>query len=85
MSLYNLLSRVVDLFTLAILARAILSWFAVSPYHPVSVFLIRITDPLLAPIRRYMPRMGMLDLSPLIAILLLQWVVKPLLALLPLP
>lgn len=70
--LYILLDRVAFLFILAIIGRAILSWFAVSPYHPVSVFLTRITEPVLAPLRRYIPRMGMLDLTPLVAILLVQ-------------
>lgn len=78
--LYLVLSRVADLFIWAIIARAVLSWFPVSPYNPISVFLLRITEPLLAPLRRLIPRAGMLDITPLIAILVLQFVVKGLLA-----
>ena len=78
-ALYNLLDTVINLFTWAIIARAVLSWFSPSPNNPVSVFLIRITEPVLAPLRRYIPRMGMMDLAPLVTILLLQFLVKPLL------
>jgi YggT family protein len=41
------------------------------PSNPVVVFLHDITEPILAPIRQFMPRLGMLDLSPLVAIILL--------------
>ncbi|MEK7848267.1 MAG: YggT family protein [Chloroflexota bacterium] len=78
--LYIVLSRVADLFVWAIIARAVLSWFTISPYNPISVFLVRITEPLLAPLRRLIPRAGVLDITPLIAILVLQFVVKGLLA-----
>ncbi len=69
------LSRIIDLaFTLysfAIIARSLLPWFQVDPYHPAVQFLIRITEPLLAPIRRSIPRLGGLDFSPMVALLLL--------------
>lgn len=79
-SLFILLSRLIDLLTWAIVAQAILSWFAISPNNPISVFLTRVTEPFLAPLRRYIPRTGTLDLAPFIAILLLQFLVKGLLA-----
>ncbi len=80
MGLYNILSTVITLFTWAIVARVILSWFSSSSsYNPVSEFLTRITEPVLAPLRRYVPRMGMLDLTPFIAIVLLLYIVRPLL------
>ena len=41
------------------------------PRNPVVVFLHDITEPILAPIRQFMPRLGMLDLSPMVAIILL--------------
>jgi YggT family protein len=71
---------VIDLLTWAIIARAILSWFAVSPKNPISVFLTRVTEPFLAPVRRFIPRTGMLDLVPFAAIVLLQFLLKGLLA-----
>ena len=68
-------SQVVCLFgtilTLAIFGRAILSWFQMDPRNPLIQALDSITDPILEPIRRIMPRLGMIDLSPLVAILLI--------------
>ena len=58
--------------TFAIIARALLSWFPnVSPYNPFVQFLVSITEPILAPIRSIMPRLGFIDLTPMIAIILL--------------
>jgi YggT family protein len=64
--------------TIAIFARAILSWFNMDPRSPLIQTLDAITEPILDPIRRVMPRLGMIDLSPLIAILLLQFVSRAL-------
>ena len=54
-----------------IFIRAILSWFAVSRYHPVVAFLDYITEPILAPLRRVIPRFGMIDITPMVAIIIL--------------
>ena len=61
-----------DVLTFAILARAILSWFPIRYDNPIVVFLNKITEPFLAPLRRVIPRLGMVDISPLIALLILQ-------------
>ena len=58
----------------AIIARALLSWFNMDPRSPLIQALNQITEPILEPIRRIMPRLGMIDLSPLVAILLLQFI-----------
>jgi len=47
----------------------VLSFF-LTPYHPVRVTMDRIVNPFLNPIRRIVPLVGMLDLSPLILIIL---------------
>ncbi len=41
------------------------------PRNPVAIFLHDITEPILGPIRQFMPRLGMFDLSPIVAIILL--------------
>ncbi|MCH7786012.1 MAG: YggT family protein [Chloroflexi bacterium] len=55
----------------ALIGRVILSWINVSPSNPISIFIFQVTEPILAPIRRLLPKMGTLDLSPMIAILLI--------------
>ena len=56
-------------FYIAIFARVILSWFPASTTNPIVVFIYAVTEPLLSPIRRIVPRFGMIDLSPMIALL----------------
>ena len=60
-----------QVYAFIIFLRAILSWFAISPYNPIVVFLDRITEPILAPLRRVIPRIGMIDITPMVAILML--------------
>ena len=58
----------------ALLARVLLSWFQVgpsSPFYPVISILYQVTEPILAPIRRLLPRFGMMDFSPIVAFILL--------------
>jgi YggT family protein len=59
-----------------IMARAILSWLAPNPYDQPMRFLHEITEPILAPLRHIVPRIGMIDITPLIAIVILQLVAE---------
>lgn len=54
----------------ALILQAVLSW--INPYSPLSAPAQQLTRPLLDPIRRFIPLIGGIDLSPLVAILLLQ-------------
>ena len=54
----------------ALVVQAVLSW--INPYSPYAQPVSQFTRPLLAPLQRFIPPLGMIDLSPLIAILLLQ-------------
>jgi YggT family protein len=69
------LAQVVDTFTQilvwVVILSVILSYF-MDPYHPVRRGLSSVVEPMLAPIRRVVPPVGMVDLSPLILILLIQ-------------
>ncbi len=64
------------LFTLlsfAIIARALLSWVRPDPYNPLVQMLNQITDPILEPLRRVIPPIGgMMDISPIVALIILQ-------------
>lgn len=51
-----------------IIARAIISWVNPDPYNPIVRFLYRTTEPVLSRIRRFLPDMGGIDLSPIIVI-----------------
>ncbi|QBD81331.1 YggT family protein [Ktedonosporobacter rubrisoli] len=57
----------IPLIILAMLVRAIASWFRIDERYAIIRFLARITDPFIDPIRRFVPPMGMFDMSFLIA------------------
>ena len=67
-SAINIFSQVL---TVIVLAHVILSYF-MDPFHPVRVFIDRLVEPLLTPLRRVVPQIGMLDFSPAILIILVQ-------------
>ncbi len=69
-----LIDTAVDLYVLLIIVRAVLSWVNLSPYHPAVRFVYRTTEPVLGSIRRFIPPIAGLDLSPLIAIIALIFV-----------
>ena len=60
-----------QILVLLIIVSVILSYF-MDPYHPIRRGVDRIVEPMLAPIRRVVPLIGMIDISPLILILLIQ-------------
>ena len=78
-SLLYLVDTVIHVYIWLLIASAILSWLVtfnvVNPHNrligTVGEFLYRVTEPALAPIRRFMPNLGGIDLSPVIVILLL--------------
>lgn len=67
-ALINVLAQVL---IILVIVSVIMSYF-LSPYHPARQFVDRIVEPLLDPIRRVVPLIGMFDISPLILILLIQ-------------
>jgi YggT family protein len=56
---------------LLVLARVLLSWVDPGGRSRFAAFVIQTTEPILAPVRRVMPRTGMFDLAPLVVILVL--------------
>ena len=67
----NILSTVLYF---GILARVLMSWIKVgpgSPFVPILRLIYAITEPILGPIRRVLPKTGMFDFSPIVALLLL--------------
>jgi len=68
-SFFNLLFTVLYF---AIIARALVSWLPIDPYHPIVQILDQITEPFLAPIRRFVPPLGMMDITPIVGLILIQ-------------
>ena len=60
-----------NILIIAIVARALLSWFTNDPRNPLISILDQITEPILSPLRRVMPRMGMMDFTPMVAVIIL--------------
>ena len=72
-ALATVLDTVLWLYMWVIIARALISWVNPDPWNPIVQFLERVTEPVLAPIRRWIGwRMGN-DLSPIIAILIISF------------
>jgi YggT family protein len=67
----NFIAILCQVYAIIIFVRAIITWFDISPYSPIVVFLYRITEPILTPLRRIIPRLGMIDITPMVAIIVL--------------
>jgi len=63
--------RIIQIYNILIIARVFASWIVRNPYNRVYHFLITITEPVLGLIRRILPPLMGLDLSPIIAFFLL--------------
>jgi YggT family protein len=66
------LARLIDLYSLVVLVAVILSWVQLDRRHPLVTITQGLTEPVLAPIRRVLPPMGGLDLSPMVLLIGLQ-------------
>jgi YggT family protein len=71
MTLYRIIDTVFWLLDLAILLRVLFSWINADPYNPLVRFIYQVTEPLLAPLRRFIPPFGSLDVTPVVALLIL--------------
>lgn len=65
----HILNAVLTIYMYVVIARAIISWVNPDPYNPIVSFLHRATEPVLYRIRRVVPYMGGLDISPIIVLL----------------
>lgn len=68
----SFLISLLRIYSIVIIIRVLMSWFVQDPYrNRLYMLLIKITEPVLGPIRRIMPHMG-LDLSPVVVIIIIQ-------------
>jgi YggT family protein len=71
-----------NLYLIILIARAIFSWFPLSPgspFIPVVRFLHLVTEPLLGPVRRIIPAVGMIDISFVVVFFVFELVILPIL------
>lgn len=68
----ELLALLINVFIGAILIQVILSWVAPGTYNPLTGLVHKLADPILAPARRIIPPISGIDLSPLVALVILQ-------------
>ena len=66
----ELFQKILRIYVFLIIIRSLLTWISIG-YHPILEWLYKIIDPYLNFIRRYVPSIGGLDFSPMVAILLL--------------
>jgi YggT family protein len=71
MAVAKLINFVLGAYIWVVIARAVITWVNADPYNPIVRFLKQATDPLLTRIRRIVPIMGGLDLSPMLLILII--------------
>ncbi|HLA29242.1 MAG TPA: YggT family protein [Syntrophales bacterium] len=68
-ALVKIIDMGLTLYMWIIVARALISWVNPDPYNPIVMFLYRATEPVMAPIRRWLPLRGLgIDISPIIVI-----------------
>ncbi len=72
--LHDLVSLTFDIFIVALFIQAILSWVNPDPHNPISSLLRNLTAPILRPIQKYIPPIGGIDLSTLIALIGLMFI-----------
>lgn len=68
----DLLNFILIMFTLLILARVLMSWVQIDPYHPVAQFIYQATEPFLKPVREVLPPAGGFDFSPIVVLIIAQ-------------
>jgi YggT family protein len=68
-----LAGTLIDLYTTAVLLRLLLQWVRADFYNPVCQFLVKITNPVIVPLRRVLPSIGKLDTASVVVILVLEF------------
>ncbi|MFP4436520.1 MAG: YggT family protein [Chloroflexaceae bacterium] len=79
MVVQNFIALLFNILSMLILGRVLLSWIDPTGNMRISQVLRELTEPILGPIRSIMPNIGMIDISPIVAILLLSMISRLLL------
>ena len=75
-NLVEFIGWLLSMYSWVIIAAALMTWVSPDPRNPIVMFLRRVTEPVLEPVRRLLPpwKTGGLDLSPLIVLIAIQFV-----------
>ena len=81
-ALLYVIDRVFDVYIFILIAGAVFSWLyafnIVNPHNPliaaIGNFLYQVTEPVLAPIRRVLPNLGSIDISPIVVLLIIYFI-----------
>jgi YggT family protein len=75
-NIVNFIGWLLGMYSWVIIAAALMTWVSPDPRNPIVMFLRRVTEPVLEPVRRMLPpwKTGGLDLSPLIVLIAIQFV-----------
>jgi len=81
LNLYRLINFIFWLLDLAILLRVLFSWINPDPHNAIVRLVHQITEPILAPLRRYTPLFAGMDITPMVALVILELLHRVLFAL----
>jgi YggT family protein len=73
--LFRFLELLFQVLTFCIIVRVVLSWISPGQNNIVATVIYHITEPILAPIRRILPKTGVFDFAPMVAVIILQLIV----------
>jgi len=70
---FNLLQQIIQIYSWALIIYILMSWFPNARESSIGQFLARICEPYLEPFRKIIPPIGMMDISPIVAFLVLNF------------
>lgn len=73
---FGILSQIIYIYSWALIIYILMSWFPNARETSIGQFLARICEPYLEPFRRFIPPIGMIDISPLVAFFVLNLAAK---------
>ncbi|MED3552266.1 YggT family protein [Cytobacillus praedii] len=74
--LFNIIATVINYYSWALIIYILLSWFPGARESAIGQFLAKICEPYLEPFRKIIPPLGMIDISPIVAILVLKFAIS---------
>lgn len=70
----NIVSSVLTIYSFIVIGAVLISWVGPDPYNPIVRILRQLTEPTFKLFRRYTPRLGAIDISPVVVLLLIMFI-----------